>query len=310
MRSIKKTKGKTPNPMNLYQSIKEAKHLFGAENVTIKADDSPYYNRRTIIHANGIVIHTYYDTVITKPNPPKKKRVKPLGSVSTDPNPHKRNKRAERAIESYVIGGSFDYWTTLTFDPKIHDFCLDYDLTVEKVSNWFRNYKLRHAPDLHYLMVFELMDPDDQGREKWHVHLFLKGVNSRDVIVTRFKNNHGRFNYDFTPWSSKFGFSQLDKITTLYENDIPGLYKLASYLSKYAVKKVESALHKKRYRVTKSLCPAPIVSYSHEPQPLETLLNNPSLSYHGYYYVRNDEGAITNLAHKFIERSTNVTLPL
>jgi hypothetical protein len=314
--------------MNISQSIKEAKALFGDSLVTVKLDDSPHYNRRTIVYASGVVVHTYFETAMVKDTylekdlcgtthhkerakPKKRKRVKPAGDYCLEPETRKLNKRAQRAIDDYVLGGLFEYWTTLTFDPNVHAFCLDYDETVKKTTHWLKNYKQRYAPDFKYLMVFELMAPEPPTmREKWHVHLFMKGVSSRDVIRTPFKNKYGRPIYDFVPWSSKFGYTQLDAIKHLYTDDVPGLYKLAAYLSKYAVKGLESQPNKKRYRASAKLCDKPLKSYSYTTQPLESITNDTSLSYHGYYYVRNETGAITNKAHKFVEALTNETPPL
>jgi hypothetical protein len=266
-------------------------------NVTVSPNDDPAYRVRTKIYPlTGIVEHTVYETPMFLPNKPSRPhRAKPSGS--SEPDFRKRNKRAEAMIYDYVLGTPFDFWTTLTFDEKKHPWCFDFDEVVKRVPKWFDNFKQRYSPNLYYLMVFEVRESG-----AWHVHLFMGGVESRYVIRTKHINKYNRTWHDFLPWSEKFGFTSLDPISELYKKDRQGLMKVASYLSKYMTKTEAKEINKKRYRVSKKLSPAPLRSYSLESQPLGTLKTDTALSYHGWKYVRNDEGAIYNVAHKFIEK--------
>jgi len=300
MRSIKKTVKETQPLMQYNNLINDAIREFGSQNITIITDDAPAYRVRSKIYPlTGLIEHTVYETPMLLPNKPKtKKRVKPLGSVSVDPNYNKRNNRAKQSVYDYVLGNRFDYWTTLTFNEEKHPWCFDYEEVTKVVPKWFANFKRRHCPSLFYLMVFEVRQSG-----AWHVHLFLGGVGSQYVIATKHKNKYNRTWHDFVPWSKQFGFTSLDPIGTLYDTDHTSLFKIASYLSKYMTKTRSSEANKKRFRVSHGLTPKPRDSYRFESQPLETLKTDTTKQYHGYHYVRNDEGAIYNVAHKFTERS-------
>lgn len=127
-------------------------------------------------------------------------------------------KRSKRVIIEKVLSNldKFNYFCTLTFDiSKIDRY--DLSLVKTKLLNWFNYFKKNYDNDFCYLIVPELHKDN-----AIHFHGFLH-LDSK--FTTLFRDNM----YNWTNYSTKFGFNSLVKITDKSE-------KIAFYISKYVTK--------------------------------------------------------------------------
>lgn len=212
-------------------------------------------------------------------------------------------RRARRTVEQYAYANDWEWWVTLTFDPKLHPWCTDLDETTRVVYKWFNNFKQRKAPNFKRLMVFEAMTLNTP--HKYHVHLFMLGVDSF-MIRSKRKNKYGAI-YDFEPWSDKFGFTQCISLKGKSNNE---RLSIAMYLSKYITKGETHEPYKKRFSASPGLSSKPRTSYEKSPLPLEAYFDDPKLEYHHKYPQRNENGAIMHVVYVFTRKDENETNPL
>lgn len=114
--------------------------------------------------------------------------------------------RSRSAVVQYAANNPWDYFVTLTFDPKREGLNMDLkDLSQvkKKVMQFFVNYSRRSGAEseFKYLLV-----PEFHKSGNVHFHGFMKGINKADL----FKNDNGHL--DFKPYRDKFGFCSMSKI--------------------------------------------------------------------------------------------------
>lgn len=146
--------------------------------------------------------------------------------------------RTRRMVFDYARCNKFDYFVTLTFDPKQVD-SFDYDECVKKMSVWL-NHIRRRCPDMVYLGVPEL---HKSGR--YHFHFLMRDIDGMGLVDSGHRDKHGHIVYNVG--SYKLGWSTAIR---LYEQGAA----LAKYLSKYISK--DMSQHKagrKRYWCSRGL---------------------------------------------------------
>lgn len=158
--------------------------------------------------------------------------------------------RTIQSIYEVSRANEWNYFLTLTFDPKIID-NTDYDLITKKVSKWLNNLRTRYAPDLKYLLVPEL----HKDGKKYHFHGLLSNIGNLKLIhsgkvsvgkyIKDFKDfPNGDVIYNLENW--KYGFSTVTKVK---DNA-----RVACYITKYITKELCSVTeNKKRYWISKNV---------------------------------------------------------
>lgn len=147
--------------------------------------------------------------------------------------------RSKNKVYEYARANEWEYFITLTFDPKKVD-STNYDLVVKKTSQWFKDRRKRQAPDLKYIIVPEL----HADGKKWHFHALIANVGNIKFNDSSKKDLKGRKILNIGNY--KLGWSTATAITDTK--------KASNYLSKYLTKELANKIiGKKRYWNSKNL---------------------------------------------------------
>lgn len=146
--------------------------------------------------------------------------------------------RTRKMVFDYARCNVFDYFVTLTFNPKLVD-SFDYEECQKTMTSWLNNLR-RKCPDLKYIGVPEL---HKSGR--YHFHFLMSGIDDLEMVDSGHITPNGQVVYNLPAY--KYGFSTA---ICVYESGA----KLAGYLSKYISK--DLAKHtkgRKRYWCSRNL---------------------------------------------------------
>lgn len=194
--------------------------------------------------------------------------VKPAGfeddrkkNLTRDVNAEKLENNISRTrsmIYEYAICNDFDYFCTITLDPKRYD-RFNLQKYIDDLGQWIRNQRKSTGADIQYLLIPELHKDG-----AYHMHGLLKGVEEKDLEHFSKKRTipknifkmlkAGRHIYDWLPYSRKFGFCTLEKI-----RDRSAISK---YITKYIKKDVGLAVkdkNKKSYYCSRGLKKAEVL---------------------------------------------------
>ena len=128
--------------------------------------------------------------------------------------------RAKNKVYEYARANTWEYFVTLTFDPKKVD-SFDYDLVTRKLSQWLKDFKRRKAPNLRYIGVPEL---HESGR--YHFHFLMSEIGNMGLVDSSKRDNKGRVIYNLGAY--RLGWTTATEITDSA--------KASNYLSKYICK--------------------------------------------------------------------------
>lgn len=146
--------------------------------------------------------------------------------------------RSKNKVYEYARANDWEYFVTLTFDPKKID-STDYDLVTRKVSQWLKDMRKEYAPDLKYMMVPEL----HSDGKKYHFHALMSNIGDMKLVKSNVQRPSGIV-YNFK--SYKLGFTDVEEIRDSN--------KSSNYLSKYITKELcMKTPNKKRYWNSKNL---------------------------------------------------------
>lgn len=149
---------------------------------------------------------------------------------------HSKSVSINRSIQSIyelVFANKWDYFITLTFDPKKVN-SLDYDVVIKKTSQWLNNMSKRKAAgNLKYIFI-----PERHKSGSYHIHGLLADCGTMEftdsgrVAIGKkaykrtSKNAHYPTIYNIGNW--RYGFSDA---TQVQDND-----RVCSYFTKYITK--------------------------------------------------------------------------
>lgn len=140
--------------------------------------------------------------------------------------------RSKRNILELMRSVKWEYFITLTFDPKKID-RTDFTVCTKKVRKWLQNQR-RNATDLIFICIPEL----HSDLESWHAHAVLANVGNMQFAESGHTTKKGQPIYNLSGWT--WGFSTAIPVDDEPETTI----KLAKYITKY--------LTKESYLVTKN----------------------------------------------------------
>ncbi len=146
--------------------------------------------------------------------------------------------RTRKMVFDYARCNSFDYFVTLTFNPKLID-SFDYSESQKAMSSWLDSLR-RRFPFMKYLGVPEL---HKSGR--YHFHFLMSGIDGITMVDSGHRTPKGQIIYNLPDY--RYGFSTAIKV---YESGA----KLAGYLSKYISKDLaQHSKNRKRYWCSRNL---------------------------------------------------------
>lgn len=155
-----------------------------------------------------------------------------------------------RKINDYARNNDFQYFVTLTFDPK--QCGKDNDLRFDLMKRWLdrlRKQAKYYHKDFRYLFVPELHKGNGENSQTVHWHGLIGGycpklIDSGKVNKTS-KNSYRKI-YNLENW--EYGFSNVQKVTSRIG--------VANYIQKYMTKELLDSpvrKNKKKYWVSKNL---------------------------------------------------------
>lgn len=128
-------------------------------------------------------------------------------------------RRAARMIEAYGLCNEWDYFVTLTVDPRKYENRLDLDTIRKDFMQMIRDVRKAYKADTAVLIVPEL----HANRQGWHFHGFIKGLPEKELspfalhgsklpphVVRKIKE--GKPIYDWPRYSGSFGFCDIEPI--------------------------------------------------------------------------------------------------
>lgn len=127
-------------------------------------------------------------------------------------------KRAKDKIQDIVLCNNFDYFVTLTFNPKKVD---SYDVEEVKrvVKNWLNNGVKRR--NFAYIAI-----PEYHKSGRIHIHALMSG---NLQLEESGKCHNGKIIYNLSDWSDNYGFCTAIPV----DGNIPAL---SYYITKYITK--------------------------------------------------------------------------
>lgn len=224
------------------------------------------YNTKIYKYADGCQVRKYKHSItkLSDEEKEKRRRVREQNKLyrerlqESDGNPFYSGKttlfdtldiNAERSSESsvsrtknsiYQLARSerWEYFITLTFDPKVVN-SLDYDAVVKKLCSWLSNIKKRVAPALAYVIVPEL---HKSGR--FHFHGLIKNTQGLIMTDSGYRTQQDAVIYNISSYN--LGFSTATKIIDSA--------KACGYFTKYITKDLCCLTkNKKRYWASRNI---------------------------------------------------------
>lgn len=130
--------------------------------------------------------------------------------------------RAKSKIYEYAMCNDFDYFVTLTLDPKKWD---RYNFTdyYKKLGKFFTNYSRLHNTRIQYVLI-----PERHSDGAWHMHGLIKGILKEHLI--RNKNNYLEWGH----YTSRFGYMSLGKVKSKEA--------VSKYITKYISKDMNNTI--------------------------------------------------------------------
>lgn len=147
--------------------------------------------------------------------------------------------RAKSLVKEYALCNPWDYWCTFTISKENYPNRTDLDRFAKDFAEFLHNYNRRADEEekVKYLLV-----PEQHKDGAWHMHGFIKGIKSKDLV----KNSNGYL--EWKQYRKKFGYMTMD---TIKDKD-----KASSYILKYMTKDTDknvTDLNKHLYYCSKGL---------------------------------------------------------
>lgn len=145
--------------------------------------------------------------------------------------------RARSKVFEYALCNPWDYFVTLTINPKKYD-RTNLKAYYKDFGQFLRDSRKKYNCDIQYLFIPEL----HKDGKSWHMHGFIYGLPEDKLI----HNSNGYL--DWLDYHNKFGYISLDKIRNQEA--------CAKYITKYVCKNLSdcvSELNAKMYYNSRGL---------------------------------------------------------
>lgn len=130
--------------------------------------------------------------------------------------------RAKSKVYEYAYCNEFDYFVTLTIDPRKYDRS-DLKGYYKDFTQFLRDYRKKHKVSIAYLFI-----PERHKDGNWHMHGFIKGLPREHLQI----NEHGYM--DWEPYRKRFGWISIDGIRS---QDA-----VSKYITKYINKELADSI--------------------------------------------------------------------
>jgi hypothetical protein len=175
-------------------------------------------------------------------------------------------RRSKNMIYDYARANIWEWFVTITFDPKKVD-SLNYDVCTKKLSQWLKNIRKRHCRDMKYLFVPEL---HKSGR--YHFHGIISDCEGLEFTDSNHKTNDGEVIYNIGKY--KLGFTTATKVKDTQ--------KVSMYIAKYVTKDLTSTIKgKRRYWQSKN-CKKPVIDYHYNEKDTHRNLHDDLINKDGF----------------------------
>lgn len=145
--------------------------------------------------------------------------------------------RSRNKIYEYALCNDWDYFATLTLDPKRYD-RYNLDKYIKDLGQFVRDERKRTGNNIQYLLI-----PEPHKDGAWHMHGYFKGLPKASTI----KNKNGYLHWQ--AYSDKFGYCSLDIIKNKEACD----KYITKYISKELVRSSQGRKNKKLYYASRGL---------------------------------------------------------
>jgi len=137
-------------------------------------------------------------------------------------DPVASGRRSKSRFMDYALNHTWDWFVTITLDPKKHNRYVDQFINV---SQWLRDVRKRQYPALEYALV-----PEKHKDGAWHYHALLSGV-PESAMTASGKYSHGRELYIWNDAVLRWGWSTAGHIDSSE--------RAVRYITKYMGKSLE-----------------------------------------------------------------------
>lgn len=124
--------------------------------------------------------------------------------------------RSRSKIFEYAYCNDFEYFITLTIDPKKRD-SKDLKSYISSLSRFIRYYREKYNCNIQYLLI-----PEQHKSGSWHLHGLIKGLPADHLSIN--KNGY----LDWFEYSDRFGYISLSKVRDKE--------RISKYITKYIAK--------------------------------------------------------------------------
>lgn len=130
--------------------------------------------------------------------------------------------RAKARITELSLCNDWQYFVTLTLDPKKYD---RYNLKkyIKDLSQFIRDQRKKYGAEIKYLLV-----PEMHENGAWHMHGLLMGLNDDMLSPNGNCDKHGNLYFHWTGYAKKFGYMSLSPVR---DSVAVGLY-MRKYITK------------------------------------------------------------------------------
>lgn len=204
------------------------------------------YNVKVIEYPTGVQVRVYDKAIRDEklncdewgeiPEPKERER-KDETEIDRDRSLRVSADRSLNKVYEYARANMWEWFITLTFDPKKVD-SFNYEEVTEKLSKWLNNLR-RTCPNMKYLVV-----PEQHKSGRYHFHGLFSNIDEFRMVDSGHKDAGGKTIYNVGNYS--LGFSTATRV----EDSA----RASSYLSKYITKDLtEGTFGKKRYWASRNL---------------------------------------------------------
>lgn len=188
------------------------------------------FNTKLKIYDDNTYSVTYCSHKIFNPETKKTKKktvnnhsvIKKIKKETKPENVLRSQKRAKERIFDIVYLNDWDYFVTLTFNPKLVNSYNSCDIMC-KVCDWFTYQRKKY--NMSYILIPEL-----HKSKRIHIHALVLNGNLR-LVDSGHKNSYGDIRYNILSW--RLGWSVAEKV---YGNRMQIAHYVTKYISKDIVK--------------------------------------------------------------------------
>lgn len=171
--------------------------------------------------------------------------------------------RAKNKVFEYAACNEFEYFVTLTLDPKKYD---RYNLGkfIKDLGQDIRNQRRKYGADIQYLLI-----PEPHKDGAWHMHGLINGFPDQELELFTLQDKlpyrvlelikEGHKIYNWTRYAEKFGWCTVERVKS---RNAVSKY-ITKYISKSLTVDIQREKEKNLYYASRGLKTAKKVKEGH-----------------------------------------------